>query len=43
MKLEQFVNLAIILGISYDKLENKQKAFEILVHLAKENFQEIEK
>ena len=43
MKLEQFVNLAIILGISYDRLDNKQRAYEVLVHLAKENFQEIEK
>ena len=43
MKIDEFVNLAIILGISYDRLDNKQRAYEVLVHLAKENFQEIEK
>ena len=41
MKIDEFVNLAIILGISYDRLDNKQRSFEILLHLFKENFQEI--
>ena len=41
MKIDEFVNLCLITGVSYEKLDNKQKAFEILVHLFKENFQEV--
>jgi len=43
MNSSSFVNMAIIMGISYEKLDHKERAMKILLALFDENFKEIEK
>ena len=43
MSPADFINLSLITGQSYEKLENKQRAFEILLRLIKTVEVEVEK